>query len=83
MNQLYEKYREQGLEILAFPCNAAQEPGTRDETKEFVCTRFKSEFPIFEKVQGSIEVPNFYDSQKEFFLILLIQWIGSWKDEIQ
>lgn len=41
-----------GLEILAFPCNqfGSQEPGTNEEIKETVCTRFKAEFPIFDKV---------------------------------
>ncbi|XP_057760138.1 probable phospholipid hydroperoxide glutathione peroxidase, partial [Arachis stenosperma] len=41
-----------GLEILAFPCNqfGAQEPGTNEEIANFVCTRFKAEFPIFDKV---------------------------------
>lgn len=43
-----------GLEILAFPCNqfGEEEPGSNDQIKEFVCTRFKSEFPIFDKVDG-------------------------------
>jgi glutathione peroxidase len=43
---------EAGLEILAFPCNqfGEQEPGSNDQITEFVCTRFKSEFPIFDKV---------------------------------
>lgn len=41
-----------GLEILAFPCNqfGEEEPGSNDQITEFVCTRFKSEFPIFDKV---------------------------------
>lgn len=41
-----------GFEILAFPCNqfGAQEPGSNEEIVDFVCTRFKSEFPIFDKV---------------------------------
>lgn len=41
-----------GLEILAFPCNqfAGQEPGSNEEIQETVCTRFKAEFPIFDKV---------------------------------
>lgn len=40
-----------GLEILAFPCNqfGDEEPGSNDEIKDFVCSRFKSEFPIFDK----------------------------------
>ncbi|KAH9775624.1 putative phospholipid hydroperoxide glutathione peroxidase 6 [Citrus sinensis] len=41
-----------GLEILAFPCNqfGAQEPGDNEQIQEFACTRFKAEFPIFDKV---------------------------------
>lgn len=41
-----------GFEILAFPCNqfGYQEPGTNEEIEETVCTRFKAEFPIFDKV---------------------------------
>ncbi|KAL2348041.1 hypothetical protein Fmac_002041 [Flemingia macrophylla] len=52
LSQLYEKYKGKGLEILAFPCNqfGAQEPGTNDQIMEFACTRFKAEFPIFDKV---------------------------------
>ncbi|KAI4315408.1 hypothetical protein L6164_028222 [Bauhinia variegata] len=52
LNQLYEKYKNQGLEILAFPCNqfGEQEPGTNEQIVEFACTRFKAEFPIFDKV---------------------------------
>lgn len=41
-----------GLEILAFPCNqfGGQEPGENEQIIEFACTRFKAEFPIFDKV---------------------------------
>lgn len=41
-----------GFEILAFPCNqfGGQEPGTNEEIQETACTRFKAEFPIFDKV---------------------------------
>ncbi|XP_010261611.1 PREDICTED: probable glutathione peroxidase 2 isoform X3 [Nelumbo nucifera] len=51
LNILYEKYKNQGLEILAFPCNqfAGQEPGNNDEIQEFACTIYKAEFPIFDK----------------------------------
>uniref|UniRef100_M4F8F8 Uncharacterized protein n=1 Tax=Brassica campestris TaxID=3711 RepID=M4F8F8_BRACM len=44
-----------GLEILAFPCNQ-EEPGTTDPITDFVCTRFKSEFPIFHKVQTARQI---------------------------
>jgi len=41
-----------GFEILAFPCNqfAGQEPGSNEEIQDTVCTIFKAEFPIFDKV---------------------------------
>lgn len=40
------------FEILAFPCNqfGGQEPGTNEQIVEFACTRFKAEYPIFDKV---------------------------------
>uniref|UniRef100_A0A0D3A3Y8 Cyanobacterial aminoacyl-tRNA synthetase CAAD domain-containing protein n=1 Tax=Brassica oleracea var. oleracea TaxID=109376 RepID=A0A0D3A3Y8_BRAOL len=46
---LYNKYKDKrsSLEILAFPCNQ----GTTDPITDFVCTRFKSEFPIFHKIE--------------------------------
>ncbi|KAL6649891.1 hypothetical protein ACP70R_014115 [Stipagrostis hirtigluma subsp. patula] len=52
LTQLYEMFKDQGFEILAFPCNqfGGQEPGTNEEIVQFVCTRFKAKFPIFDKV---------------------------------
>jgi glutathione peroxidase len=45
-------YVTAGFEILAFPCNqfGGQEPGTNEEIVQFACTRFKAEYPIFDKV---------------------------------
>ncbi|XP_042019803.1 probable phospholipid hydroperoxide glutathione peroxidase [Salvia splendens] len=53
LTKLYEKYKDQGLEILAFPCNqfGSQEPGTNEQIQEFACTRFKAEYPIFDKIE--------------------------------
>ncbi|XP_078440002.1 glutathione peroxidase 6 [Wolffia australiana] len=52
LSQIYDKYKNKGLEILAFPCNqfGGQEPGSNDQIVEFACTRFKAEYPIFDKV---------------------------------
>ncbi|CAI0476313.1 unnamed protein product [Linum tenue] len=54
LTQLYQKYKDQGLEILAFPCNqfGSQEPGNNEQIVEFACTRFKAEYPIFDKKGG-------------------------------
>ncbi|GER44561.1 glutathione peroxidase [Striga asiatica] len=61
LTKLYEKYKDQGLEILAFPCNqfGSQEPGTNEQIQEFACTRFKAEYPIFDKIEvnGSNAAP--------------------------
>lgn len=58
---VYTKYKSQDFEILAFPCNqfGGQEPGTNEQIKEFACTRFKAEYPIFDKinVNGPQEAP--------------------------
>ncbi|CAH9073936.1 unnamed protein product [Cuscuta europaea] len=59
--QLYTKYKDKGLEILAFPCNQflKQEPGSSEEAQAFACTRFSAEYPIFQKVKvnGSDAAP--------------------------
>jgi len=57
---LYNKYKDQGFTVLAFPCNqfGGQEPGTEQEVKEFACTRFKADFPIMEKVEVNGENPH-------------------------
>jgi len=49
---LYRKYKDQGLEILGFPCNqfGAQEPGDAAEIANFCSTTFDVSFPMFEKV---------------------------------
>ncbi|KAL9251499.1 putative glutathione peroxidase 8 [Drosera capensis] len=51
LNQLYGKFKDQGFEILAFPCNqfGEEEQGSNDQILDFVCTKFKSDFPIFDK----------------------------------
>lgn len=80
LNVLYDKYRTKGLEILAFPCNqfAGQEPGSNEDIQETVCTRFKAEFPIFDKinVNGKDTAPLFkyLKSQKGGFLGDGIKW---------
>ena len=52
LQKLYEKYQEQGLEILAFPCNQfkAQEKGTNEEIKSFCDLQFNIKFPLFGKI---------------------------------
>lgn len=53
LEELYEKYREQGLEILGFPCNqfGKQDPGSNDEITEFCQLNYGVSFPIFGKIE--------------------------------
>ncbi|KAL7690668.1 putative glutathione peroxidase, Thioredoxin-like superfamily [Plasmopara halstedii] len=62
LQQLHERYQEQGLVVLGFPCNqfAGQEPGTHEEIMEFV-KEYNVTFPLFEKhdVNGANARPVF------------------------
>src|SRR5690606_591111 len=53
LQELYETYRDRGLEILAFPCNqfANQEPGSEEEIQKFCETQYNVTFPLFSKVK--------------------------------
>lgn len=53
LQKIYDKYKEQGFEILAFPCNdfGGQEPGTNEEIAEFCSTNFNVTFPLFDKIK--------------------------------
>jgi glutathione peroxidase len=61
LEALYQKYKDQGLEILAFPCNQflGQEPGTNDEIQSFCSLTYNVTFPLFDKidVNGENESP--------------------------
>jgi glutathione peroxidase len=52
LQTLYERYREQGFTILAFPANdfGKQEPGDNKEIAEFCYTKYSLEFPLFSKI---------------------------------
>ncbi|MDY7100222.1 MAG: glutathione peroxidase [Actinomycetota bacterium] len=53
LEALYRRHREQGLEILGFPCDqfGNQEPGTEAEIAEFCSTTYGVSFPMFSKVE--------------------------------
>ena len=52
MEAMYKEYRDQGFEILDFPCNqfAGQAPGNDEEIHEFCTMKFNTEFPRFAKI---------------------------------
>ncbi|XP_004079224.2 phospholipid hydroperoxide glutathione peroxidase, mitochondrial-like [Oryzias latipes] len=51
LTAMHTQYAEQGLRILAFPCNqfGSQEPGTEAEIKEFA-KGYNAEFDLFSKI---------------------------------
>lgn len=58
LEALYEKYRDRGFTVLAFPCNqfGGQEPGTMEEILTFCSTRYNVSFPVFNKIE--VNGPN-------------------------
>lgn len=53
LEKIYEKYKDKGFEILAFPCNdfGGQEPGTNEEIQNFCKTSYNVSFALFDKVK--------------------------------
>ena len=72
LEAMYEKYHDQGLEIIDVPCNqfAGQTPGTDEEIREFCTLRYNTRFPQMKKsdVNGDNALPLFtwLKSQKGF-----------------
>ncbi len=66
---IYKKYRDQGFEVLDFPCNqfAGQAPESDDEIHSFCTMKFGTEFPQFKKidVNGDNADPLFADLATE------------------
>ena len=58
LETLYEKYKGQGLRILAFPANdfAQQEPGTNVEIHQFCTAKYSTTFDLMGKI--SVKAPN-------------------------
>jgi len=63
LQRLYERYNDNGLEILAFPSNQFmnQEPGTDDEIQQFCQLNYGVTFPVLPKtdVKGENKHPIF------------------------
>ena len=53
LEAMYKALRDEGFEILDFPCNqfANQAPGTEEEIHQFCTLKFGTEFPQFAKIE--------------------------------
>lgn len=61
LEALWQKYGDQGFEVLAFPCNqfGGQEPGSAEQIEEFCKVNFGLSFPLMAKIEvnGPGETP--------------------------
>ena len=53
LETLYRQFKDQGLEILGFPCDqfGHQEPGDEAEIKDFCALTYDVSFPMFAKIK--------------------------------
>ena len=58
LESLYEKYKDDGLVILGFPCNqfGNQESGSAEQIEEFCQVNYGVSFPMFAKIE--VNGPN-------------------------
>lgn len=80
LEELYEKYKDQGFVILGFPCNqfGAQEPGDNAEIKNFCTSTFSVTFPMMSKIDVNGESADplykFLKKEKGGILSNEIKW---------
>ncbi|MET1256077.1 glutathione peroxidase [Aliikangiella maris] len=53
LEKLYEQFKDEGFEVLAFPCNqfGQQEPGSDTEIQSFCDVNYQISFPLFSKIE--------------------------------
>ena len=72
LEEIYEKFHDQGLEIIDVPCNqfAGQTPGTDEEIHEFCTLKYNTQFPQMKKSdingENALPVYGYLKSQKGF-----------------
>ncbi len=80
LEDLYEKYHDQGFTILDFPCNqfGEQAPGTLDEIRSYCADTWGVSFPQFDKidVNGPLEseVYTYLKQAQDASLSKRIEW---------
>jgi glutathione peroxidase len=72
LEEMYQKYKDKGFEVLDFPCDqfGHQAPGDDNEINEFCTAKYHTTFPRFKKIEvnGENEIPlyTYLKSQKGF-----------------
>ncbi len=96
LESMYEKYHEQGLEIIDVPCNQFrnQAPESDEEIHTFCQTKYKTQFEQFKKsdVNGANQLPLFkylkakapfkgFSGVKGFFFSGIMGVVGNKRDD--
>ena len=80
LQALYGKMREQGFEILGFPCDqfGHQEPGSDAEIQQFCQLNYDVSFPVFSKIEvngaGAHPLYRYLTSQQKGSKGEAIEW---------
>lgn len=80
LQEIYDKYKENGFVVLGFPSNqfGKQEPGTEEDIKEFCSVNYGVSFPMFSKidVNGENEHPlyTFLKAERSGIITDAIKW---------
>ena len=80
LQDLYAKYKNQGFEVLGFPCDqfGHQEPGDDAEIKSFCDVNYGVQFPLFSKIEvngaNTHPVFGYLKSNKGGLLGRTIRW---------
>ena len=80
LQKLYDKHKDKGFEILAFPCNqfANQAPGSIDEIQSFCTLNYGTTFPRFAKIdvngKNASDLFKFLKKEKKSALGSSIKW---------
>ena len=80
LQEIYERYKDRGFEVLGFPCDqfGHQEPGSDKEIQSFCQVNYGVTFPIFSKIEVNGEnahpVFKFLKNKKGGLLGDKIKW---------
>ena len=68
LEELYQKYNKDGLEILDFPCNqfGHQAPGEDEEIQTFCTAKYHTTFPRFTKIDVN------GDNESSLYTVLIV-----------
>lgn len=80
LEELYKTFKNQGLEIIGFPCNqfASQDKGSNEEIHEFCQLNYGVTFTMFEKIdvngQNAHPLYKYLKNEAKGFLSKDIKW---------